>query len=237
MCRSSRRDGSIPSAKLSGPIALRLLRGTGTGARALSLGYGMERRRVMHQTTGSRQIDSWPEQSREAAKLVIDKYGEPDEVTESELIWHRRGEWKRIVASRAFYRHEFPAPHEDSVESFIDYRVPPEKASELASFDGSVIVERTAGEVSARCHDEEANRLALNLMHDIVTGAKTVEEARAYYAKEFADYRRKKPTPYMEALRFTPGGETADPDRRVLSDQDLKAAESEGRQRATEAAH
>jgi hypothetical protein len=49
----------------------------------------------------------------------------------------------------------------------------------LAEFDGSVIAERTAGEVSARCHDEHANFLALNLMHDIVTGAKNVEEARS----------------------------------------------------------
>jgi hypothetical protein len=39
----------------------------------------------------------------------------------------------------------------------IDYRVPPEHFSPLAAFDGSVIVERTAGEVSARCHDEQAN--------------------------------------------------------------------------------
>lgn len=32
--------------------------------------------------------------------------------------------------------------------------------------------------------------LALNLMNDIVTGEKTFEEAREYYAKEFLDYRR-----------------------------------------------
>jgi hypothetical protein len=43
-----------------------------------------------------------------------------------------------------------------------------------------------------RCHDEEANFLALNLMHDIVTDSKTVQEARKYYAKEFVDYRCKK---------------------------------------------
>ena len=94
-----------------------------------------------------------------------------------------------------------------------------------------MIVERTAGEVSARCHDEEANRLALNLMHDIVTGAKTVQEARDYYAKEFADYRRKRPTPYMEKLHFAPpGGGTADPDQRVLSDAQLEQAKREGEQ-------
>lgn len=181
---------------------------------------------------GSEAIRGWPKESREAAQLVIDKYGEPDEATDSQLTWRKCGEWKRIVASKTFYQHDFPAPHQDSVESFIDYRVPVDKFSELAAFDGSVVVERTAGEISARCHDVEANRLALNLAHDIVSGRRSVEEARAYYAKEFADYRRGLPTPYMEKLRFNlPGGDTADPDRRVLSDAELEQAKREGRER------
>jgi hypothetical protein len=91
---------------------------------------------------GSRRIEAWPEESREAARLVIKQYGEPDEATETRLIWHNPGPWKRIVASKAFYQHDFPAPHTDSVESFIDYRVPPDKFTALAEFDGSVVVER-----------------------------------------------------------------------------------------------
>ncbi|HET6656165.1 MAG TPA: hypothetical protein VFH57_07925 [Gammaproteobacteria bacterium] len=179
---------------------------------------------------GSSTIEGWPEASREAAQLVIEKYGEPDETTDTELRWLNRGKWKRIVASRAFYEHDFPAPHIDAVECAINYHVPVDKFSALAEFDGSVIVERTAGEVSARCHDEEANFLALNLMHDIVTGEKSVEQARNYYAKEFTDARRKKPTPYMEDLRFAPGdGEAADPGTRILSDEDLKQAAREGK--------
>jgi hypothetical protein len=174
-------------------------------------------------------IKSWPEESREAAQLVINKYGEPAEATESQLTWYRAGQWKRIVATKLFYQHNFPVPHIDAVESFIDYRVPPDQCAAVAAFDGSVMVERTAGEVSARCHDEEANSLALNLMHDIVTNAKSVQQARNYYAKEFLDYRRKKPTPYMDKLQFIPmDGETADPDVRVLSDQDLEQAKHEG---------
>jgi hypothetical protein len=160
---------------------------------------------------------------------VIEKYGEPHEATDSFLLWHRVGPWKRIVASRESYAHEFPAPHYDSVESVLDYAVPPEHASAVTEFDGSVVIERTAGEVSARCHDEEANNLALNLMHDIVTGARTVEEARAHYAEEFLDYRRRRPTPYMDKLRFQPEPNAADPDERVLSDEDLERAVEEGR--------
>lgn len=189
----------------------------------------------MSEMRGSEIIGTWPEESREAAQLVIDAYGEPHEATASQMVWHNVGPWKRLVATKAFYEHRFPAPHIDAVESVIDYRVPPERFSDLATFDGSVVVERTAGEVSARCHDEQANFLALNLVHDIVTGEKSPEEARQYYAKEFADYRRKEPTPYMDGLRFRPGdGSTADPDERVLSDDDLQRAveEGEAKQRA-----
>jgi hypothetical protein len=178
---------------------------------------------------GSDVIKKWPDESREAAQLVIDEHGEPHEATDSTLIWHNAGPWKRIVATRLYYEHNFPAPHIDAVESFIDFRVPAEMFGPLAEFDGSVVVERTAGEVSARCHDEQANFLALNLMHDIVTGAKNVREARDYYAKEFLDARRNKPTPYMEKLHFHPGNtRTADPDQRVLSEEELERAQREG---------
>jgi hypothetical protein len=180
----------------------------------------------------SRIIEDWPEESQEAAQLVIDARGEPDEATPTQLVWlgQRAAPWKRIVATKTFFEHAFPAPHNDSVESFLDYRVPINKFTPLAEFDGSVICERTAGEISARCHDEQANYLALNLAHEIVTGGRTAQEARDYYAREFLDARRKQPTPYMEGLRFSPSsGSAADPDERVLSDDQLQAAKADGR--------
>ena len=61
-------------------------------------------------------IRGWPKESREAAQLVLDKYGEPDEATDSQLVWRRCGEWKRIVATKAFWQHDFPAPHQDCIE-------------------------------------------------------------------------------------------------------------------------
>jgi hypothetical protein len=67
-------------------------------------------------------------------------------------------------------------------------------------------------------------------MHDIVTGAKTAEEARQYYTNEFVDYRRKKPTPYMQGLRYKPGDAgAADPDERAVSDRELERAVEEGK--------
>jgi hypothetical protein len=182
----------------------------------------------MNEQKGSEIIKSWPEDAREPAQLVIDKYGEPHEATESLLTWHKVGPWKRVVASRAVHRHDMPVTHWDAVESVIDYKVPVKFITPIVEFDGSVTVRRTAGEAAAQCHDEEANTLALNLMHDIVTGKKSAQEARDYYAKEFLDYRRKEPTPYMDKLRFQPETNAADPDRRLLSDDDLERAKQEG---------
>jgi hypothetical protein len=114
---------------------------------------------MMDVRSGSSTIQNWPEEWREADKLVLNTHGEPHEATSSTLTWYGVGQWKRIQASKIYFQHQFPAPHIDSVESFIDYYVPPDRFTPLAEFDGSVIAERTAGEVSARCHDQQANSL------------------------------------------------------------------------------
>jgi hypothetical protein len=176
-------------------------------------------------------LEEWPDEAREAAQLVVDKYGEPHEATASQLTWFDVGEWKRVIATKTFWPHEFPAPHFDSVESVIDYRADPEAFTALAHFDGSVVAKRTMGELSATCHDEEANRLALNLAYDILTGARDVNDARLYYAKEFLDARRKQPTPYMERLRFTVQTDTPDADERVIAEEQLEQAAEEGQDR------
>jgi hypothetical protein len=51
----------------------------------------------MASATGSKLIKDWPEESREAAQLVIDTYGEPHE---SLLTWHEVGPWGVLVGGR-----------------------------------------------------------------------------------------------------------------------------------------
>ena len=100
--------------------------------------------------------------------------------------------------------HDFPQPHSDVIEQIINYQVPPGKFSEIAMFDGSVVIERTKGEVSARCDMEAANILALNMMHEIATGRKTAAEARDFYTEQTAAYVRtsQPPTPSSSNLTF-----------------------------------
>jgi hypothetical protein len=163
-------------------------------------------------------IAGWPAMSRHGANEIIGKYGPPNEATDSRLIWYNNGPWKRTICYRDEVPHHFPNPHSDTVECVIDYRVPPEMFSELARFDGSVIVERTKGEVSARCDMESANFLAINLMHEIVTGKMTAEEARKFYTETAAAYVVSRSAPYAEGFQFPlPQENTSDTDTTTIA--------------------
>lgn len=164
---------------------------------------------------------SWPEASRKAAMMAMEKYGPPQEATESMLAWTSNGPWLKTVIYKEEVKHDFPMAHTDVMEQWVAYKVPWDKFDELAAFDGSVIAERTKGVLSARCDKEGANFLALNLANDVVRGDKSVDEARKYYAKAIdMMMKENKMDPYMQKLNFDrmSMSSTADPDKMAMKD-------------------
>ena len=158
-------------------------------------------------------IERCPTAPQEGARQMLEQYGPPNEATPTKLFWYRRGPWKRILITSDVLIHNFPAPHSDFLTQWIDYHVPIDKFDEIGRYDGSCLVDRTAGEAGARCDSEAANVITLNLMHEIVTGTKSVEEARKVYAEHMAAYTMGRPAPYAEQLLFpVPQGGTQDPD-------------------------
>lgn len=169
------------------------------------------------QETVDEIVAAWPDVPSEVAQTVMEKYGPPQEATPSRLIWFENAPWKRTILYRDVVQHDFPMPHPDLLEQFIDYQAPPETYDDLALYDGSVIVERTKGEMSARCDKEEMNFLAINLAHDVATGARTVEEAREFYAETAMAFMEGESDPYVEGFVFeVPEGGTGDPDEAVM---------------------
>ncbi len=159
-------------------------------------------------------IASWPQASQMAAHMAMEKYGPPAETTASMLIWNKSGQWKRTVVYNYEVSHDFPMHHTDVMQQFIDYRVSPDMVEALAKFDGSVVVNRTNGEISARCDALGANILAINLANQIVTGKMSVAEARKTYGEQIMAMKAGRPAPMTEQLNFTvPMGGTADPDK------------------------
>jgi hypothetical protein len=128
-------------------------------------------------------ITNWPEESREAAERLADYYGDPDEATDSLLIWNNSKPWQKTIISKKPVEHRFPTPHQDMVEQFINYPVPPDKFDELAKFDGSVIAERTKGVLSARCGGTSMNFLAVNLAVDILKTKKMLMKLEIFMPK------------------------------------------------------
>jgi hypothetical protein len=163
-------------------------------------------------------IAAWKQKPRDVANTMIAKYGLPHEATPQRLIWHNNGPWKFSELANEEIPHDFPMPHHDMLLQTINYRVGDQKnAGALFEYDGSVIVERTKGELSARCDKEEANFLAINLSHDIVTGKRSVEDARKFYAESIGMMMKGKPNDYLKGLRFTPPtGNQGDRDKGVM---------------------
>jgi len=160
-------------------------------------------------------IASWKDKPAEVARTMIKKYGQPQEVTSNRLAWHRNGPWKVTELVNEEIPHNFPMPHTDMLYQAIAYRIDPEKADELLQYDGSVILERTKGEIAARCDKEEANFLAINLAHEIATGKRSVDDARRFYAESIQTMMKTgKPNEYLQGFRFTlPTGDQGDRDK------------------------
>ncbi len=160
----------------------------------------------MHAAMKSEQvIASWKPAPKAAAERMIKKYGEPAEVTTMRLIWHDNGPWKYTEVMNEEIEHNFPIPHKDAMHQAVNYKVDPSKADDILEFDGSIILNRTAGMIGAMCDKEPANFPAVNLAHEVATGKKSVDEARKQYAMSIdLLMKEQKMDKYTSGLIFEP---------------------------------
>jgi len=156
-----------------------------------------------------KMIADWPNRPKLAAREMMGKYGAPAEITSERIIWKNPGAYKRIMVTREEIPHDFPKPHMDFLEHTIDYNVPQDKVADLIAFDASSTINRTAGELSARCDLEGHNVLTLNLDRDIIEGKKTVAEARKAFGDNVVQDVMGTHPAYVEELQFKPSDESA----------------------------
>lgn len=170
-------------------------------------------------------LDVWPSTPKLVAETMVKFYGQPNEAMLNRMTWYNNGPWKRTVVFPDQIPHDFPEPHVDCLEQTIDYHVPAEKVGLVGQVDGSVIIDRTKGEISAHCDNEGANTLSMNMVHDVVTGKRTPEEAREFIKNEMVEYLMNRPAPYAERFQFElPKGNQWDTDKTVIQDKVLSEA-------------
>jgi len=158
-------------------------------------------------------LAGWPALTQGLALELLMKYGSPDESTPYRLIWHSNAPWTRTVLLKEGSVHNFPKPHQDVLEQTVAYRVPPEKVGDLVAYDGSLVVDRTRGELTAHCDTERSNILTLKIADDIVKGERTVEQALAYHAQVVRGVETGDAERYAQRLKFAPAAaaQSADP--------------------------
>lgn len=165
-----------------------------------------------------RIIEDWPAAPKTVGEQLLDHYGEPNEATPTKLLWYRNGPWARTELSADEVVHDFPTPHTDFLTQYIDYPIDAERASDLVKFDGSVIVDRTAGQIGSRCDHEPFNVLTINLAVEVMEGRRTIDEARDLYGETAAAFVMGRDAPYAEQLLVDiPEGDTNDPDESIVA--------------------
>ena len=177
-------------------------------------GLGLQKQDKVTQQDLDKATRDWGQKQQEQLRKLTAKHGLPNDATSNFVAWKDAGQFKYITICKEEVAHNFPMQHTDFLMHAVSYRIPVERVGELIKFDGSIYVDRTAGCLAAKCDTEAHNLLGLNLAHDVLSGAKSADQARDEFARITADEKAGKMHPYLERLSFQPQTVAAgDPDQ------------------------
>lgn len=160
-----------------------------------------------------KHLAGWPQRTQRLGAQLVTRYGPPTDVSERQVTWYGNGPWKRSTLYKEEVNHNFANAHKDVLEQTINYRVPLDKLAPLAEFNGSLVVNRTRGELSSISDGEDTNFLTLNVANDLVKGERDVEQAMTYFAQLTRAKVIKEPERDLQSLNFPlpKPADTADP--------------------------
>lgn len=165
----------------------------------------------------STAVQSWPTSTRKAAQAMIEKYGQPDAVTDRMLVWNDKDPWVKVAVYRDAINQGSFLTHDAFLENTVSYKVPLDKVADLIRFDSSLVIDETRGTLASSCDTEGCNYLALNLANDIATGKRDVASAKDFFKNTMTKSLSGKSSPEMEKLMFPTSGSSASPSSKPSS--------------------
>jgi len=136
------------------------------------------------------KYSSWDHKQPAEYSLHLEKtFGEPDEITDEQTVWHNIDGFNRVVCRDEYILHGSPAPHYDFVYCYVDLEVPEDLSDELAKCSGSILIDHLKNEVGARCGSLTANATTLNFVMDVVAGR--VEPVKEEYEARILGMKKK----------------------------------------------
>lgn len=136
----------------------------------------------------------WPNLSRRTAEMMVEKHGQPDRREAGALTWYGLYGGRRTVVRRE--------NAEGVIEQTVQYKVPAGKVGALKEFDPRIKVNRDAAELTAVSDSLRTDFLLLNLAHEVASGFRGAEGARAFRDKELRLAASGKESRYRGELLF-----------------------------------
>lgn len=154
------------------------------------------------ETAGGAPAKGTLDWSNVSIRLMVERYGPPDEIRDDRVVWTGKGPWARIEVHDEMGFVTKDSDGQANLEETVRYRVPEDKRPALAAFDEGLTVSRDGERLSARSVSEEDNVLALNLADKIVRGELDPRQARVAYRRALRLRDAGKSVPETQALLF-----------------------------------
>lgn len=119
-----------------------------------------------------KKLEKWINKDAASYVKYFSKYyGEPETLTDHYASWDVEiGPTKFHYSKDESLLHKFPVEHKDHFYSVMNLRVSPEQQKKLIDVTESIIVDRLAETVTARCGNIVANSVTLGFVEDFVYG-------------------------------------------------------------------
>lgn len=156
-----------------------------------------------HRALAEAVLNFWSRPSQLLGRRMLEKYGLPERVESSRLIWTRCAPWKRTIVwdqTPPYVETEPPRV----MEQVVAYDVTYDMIGAIEAFNDDLIIRRDKRELSVMSDGEETSFLTVNLADDVVRGLRNAEEARSFYHRTRQLTMAGKTSPYTQRLLFMP---------------------------------
>ena len=144
----------------------------------------------------------WPTFSYRLARMMIARYGQPDDANDHSLTWVDNAPWKKTVVYRIPPGTRPIIGDGGRLEQSVAYQVPEDRVADLGRFDKGIEVDREAGLLTVTSDAESENFLALNLADEVIQRKRTPKEAVEQRRVLMRLRDAGKASPYYEGLLF-----------------------------------
>ena len=127
---------------------------------------------INEQISAKDSLKNWRnEDARLYAEAMIKKFGQPDEVTETRLLWNAiEPPFDKNWIIDESIPHDFPKPHRDYVYSSMMIPLKTDMMESLSHASGSIIYDGLTKMVTARCGSLYANASTLGFVKKLAEG-------------------------------------------------------------------